>query len=123
MKSIIKLEELGLFLFGIFAFSYLPFSWWWFPVLILTPDIGMLGYLLGNKAGAACYNLFHHRGLAILLYVSGLYFTNEYIQLAGLIMFAHIAMDRIFGYGLKYQKGFKYTHLGEIGSSNKVMTK
>ncbi|HZJ19645.1 MAG TPA: DUF4260 family protein [Pricia sp.] len=27
-------------------------------------------------------------------------------------------MDRIFGYGLKYNKGFKFTHLGEIGNTN-----
>lgn len=32
--------------------------------------------------------------------------------------FPHAAMDRIFGYGLKYEKGFKYTHLGEIGNTN-----
>lgn len=30
-------------------------------------------------------------------------------------MLGHSAMDRLFGYGLKYNKGFKYTHLGEIG--------
>jgi hypothetical protein len=40
------------------------------------------------------------------------------IQLIGTILFIHIAMDRIFGYGLKYDKGFKFTHLGEIGNKN-----
>ncbi|TAG51385.1 MAG: DUF4260 family protein, partial [Runella slithyformis] len=30
----------------------------------------------------------------------------------GIILFAHSAMDRIAGYGLKYEDAFKHTHLG-----------
>ena len=36
MKSIIKLEELGLFLFGIYLFNQLDYVWWWFLVLIIS---------------------------------------------------------------------------------------
>ncbi|MBS7252980.1 DUF4260 domain-containing protein [Flavobacterium branchiicola] len=115
MNTIIKLEETALFIFGIYLFSLLNFEWWWFLVLILAPDLSMIGYAFGNKAGAFLYNVFHHKGIAILLYLLGLYFKNELLQLAGIILFSHSAMDRIFGYGLKYEKGFKYTHLGEIG--------
>ncbi|MDI9256473.1 DUF4260 domain-containing protein [Flavobacterium sedimenticola] len=119
MKTTIQLEELGLFLFGIFLFSQLHFAWWWFLVLILTPDFSMMGYLFGNKVGAGCYNFFHHRGVAVLVYVAGLYFSNETIQLIGIILFAHASMDRMLGYGLKYETGFKFTHLGEIGKNQK----
>lgn len=115
MKTIIKLEELGLFILGIYLFSFLSFEWWWFLILILAPDLSMLGYIFGNKSGAFFYNVFHHRGLAILLYILGCYFKIELLQLIGIILFSHAAMDRFFGYGLKYEKGFKYTHLGEIG--------
>lgn len=115
MKSIIKLEELGLFLFGIYLFSQLNYAWWWFLLLILSPDFSMIGYAFGNKSGAFLYNLFHHRGIAIVVYLLGIYFSNEVIQLAGIILFAHAAMDRMMGYGLKYETGFKLTHLGEIG--------
>ncbi|PXY45331.1 DUF4260 domain-containing protein [Flavobacterium hydrophilum] len=115
MNTIAKLEEAALFIFGIYLFSLLRFEWWWFLVLILAPDLSMLGYLFGNKIGALLYNVFHHKGIAVLLYISGSYFKIEYLQLAGIILFSHSAMDRIFGYGLKYEKGFKYTHLGEIG--------
>ncbi len=116
MKTILKLEELALFLLGIFLFSQLSFAWWWFLVLLLTPDIGMLGYLFGNKTGAFTYNLFHHRGVAVVVYLAGIYFQSDIAQLIGIILFSHAAMDRMFGYGLKYEKGFKYTHLGEIGN-------
>ena len=115
MKTIIKLEEAALFILGIFLFNRLNFEWWWFLVLILAPDLSMLGYLFGNKSGAFFYNIFHHKGIALLIYVLGCYLNIETIQLAGIILFSHSAMDRIFGYGLKYEKGFKYTHLGEIG--------
>ncbi len=114
MKTTLKLEELALFLLGIFLFAQLPFTWWWFLVLILAPDIGMVGYLFGNKAGAISYNIFHHRGIAIAIYLLGIYLHSDTIQLMGIILFSHAAMDRIFGYGLKYEKGFKFTHLGEL---------
>jgi hypothetical protein len=115
MKRIIKLEELGLFLLGVYLFSQLHFAWWWFLVLILTPDFAMIGYLVNSKVGAWAYNVFHHRGIAICLYLSGIYLASSSVQLAGAILFSHASMDRIFGYGLKYESGFKFTHLGEIG--------
>ncbi|MBT8314763.1 MAG: DUF4260 domain-containing protein [Maribacter sp.] len=118
MKTLIKLEELMLLVLGIFMFGLLGYQWWWFLVLILTPDIGMLGYLFGKRLGAITYNLFHHKGLAIILYFVGMYFSSPIIQLAGIILFSHASLDRVFGYGLKYNKGFKYTHLGEIGNKN-----
>lgn len=62
------------------------------------------------------YNLFYHKGLAILLFFVGRsYLDLPLIELAGIILFSHASLDRIFGYGLKYNKGFKFTHLGEIG--------
>ena len=115
MKTIIKLEELGLLLLGIYFFSILNYAWWWFFTLILAPDFSMVGYVFGNKIGAFSYNLFHHRGIAIIIYLIGIYFHQNEIQLAGVILFAHSSFDRMLGYGLKYEKGFKYTHLGLIG--------
>ena len=115
MKSIIKLEELGLFILGIYFFNQLEYAWWWFLVLILVPDFSMIGYVFGDKVGSFCYNLVHHRGIAIVLYLIGIYYSNSEIQLSGVILFVHSSMDRMLGYGLKYETGFKFTHLGEIG--------
>ncbi len=114
MKSILKVEEVFMFGLGIYLFSLLNYEWWWFLVLIFAPDIGMLGYLFGNRAGAIVYNLFHHKGIAISVYLLGIYLSLPLCQLAGVILFAHSALDRVLGYGLKYDQGFKYTHLGEI---------
>ena len=120
MKRLLQLEEIGMLLAGIFVFNTLNLDWWWFGILFFTPDIGMLGYLFGNKTGAISYNLFHHKGVAILLFLTGQYLQVETLQVAGTIIFAHSAFDRLLGYGLKYEKGFKFTHLGTIGGATNV---
>ncbi|MEO8516199.1 MAG: DUF4260 domain-containing protein [Flavobacterium sp.] len=117
MKTVIKLEELGMFMLSIYLFNFLDYQWWWFWILILVPDISIVGYAFNDRIGAYAYNVFHHKGIAILLYLIGVYFSSGVIQLTGIILFAHASMDRIFGYGLKHRKGFKFTHLGEIGKS------
>ena len=115
MKTTLKLEELAKLGLGIFAFYFLDFSWWWFIGLFLVPDIGAIGYVFNNKIGAFLYNVFHHQGLAILFWLVGIHLHFQVLQLIGVILFSHSAFDRILGYGLKYEKGFKFTHLGEIG--------
>ncbi|UOB19081.1 DUF4260 domain-containing protein [Abyssalbus ytuae] len=118
MKNSLKIEELGMFCLGIYLFSQLDFAWWWFPVLILVPDIGMIGYLFNSKVGAVTYNIFHHKGIATLVYFLGIFTHNEIITLAGVILFSHSSFDRLFGYGLKFSDSFKNTHLGTIGNKN-----
>ncbi len=58
------------------------------------------------------YNLFHHKGIAILIFVLGLLITDSTLQIVGILLFGHSSLDRVFGYGLKLKEGFKYTHLG-----------
>ncbi|WP_130735076.1 DUF4260 domain-containing protein [Flavobacterium sp. J27] len=117
MKTMLKLEEIGLFFYCMSLFAQLPYAWWWFPILLLVPDIGMLGYLFNTKLGAFTYNIFHHRIIAIFTLLTGIYLTNPIIQFTGIILLAHISFDRILGYGLKYQDSFHHTHLGNIGKT------
>lgn len=115
MKSLIKIEELAMFLFAGFLFWNTDFSWWWFVALLLVPDISLVGYAINNKTGAYLYNIGHHKGLALLIYIIGFVMGTAVIELAGIILFAHSSMDRIFGYGLKHIDSFRNTHLGKIG--------
>lgn len=114
MNLLLKLEEAAIFVLCVFLFSQLPFEWWWFPALLLLPDIAMVGYILNPKIGAYVYNLFHHRLTAAAVACYGLSSGNAYWQLAAIILFAHIAMDRLMGYGLKYEDSFYHTHLGVV---------
>jgi hypothetical protein len=115
MKKLIQLEETAMFAACLYGYPYFDLSWWWFAAAILTPDIGMLGYLANTKAGAYSYNFLHHRGIAILTGVTGIIFSVFMLQFAGYILFTHTCLDRMLGYGLKYEKGFKFTHLGVVG--------
>ncbi len=115
MKNIIKLEELFMLILALYMFSLLNYSWWLFAVLFLAPDIGMLGYLVNTKTGAFTYNLLHHKGLAIVIYLIGIYGNIPVLMFAGILLFAHSSFDRILGYGLKYSDNFKSTHLGNLG--------
>lgn len=112
MKNLIKLEEAALFGLSIYLFSLLGLAWWWYPLLILAPDIGMVGYAIGTKAGAITYNILHHRAIAILVLLLGWYNGSIWIELTGIILFGHCAMDRMFGFGLKFADSFHHTHLG-----------
>lgn len=114
MKNLLKLEELVMFLFSVFLFSQLEYAWWVFLVWILAPDIGMLGYAINTSIGALTYNLFHHKGIAIVIGFIGLWLGVSELQLAGIILFGHASMDRMLGYGLKYSDSFKNTHLGSL---------
>lgn len=114
MKITLKLEEVVQLGLSIYLFSLLPYEWYWFLILILLPDIGMIGYMAGTKAGAISYNIFHHKGIALVIYLLGAFVQLPWLMLAGIILFGHSAMDRIFGYGLKYPDHFKHTHLDTI---------
>jgi len=121
MKNLIRLEELALFILAIYLFTELDYAWWLFPVLLLTPDLGALGYLGGPKFGSNTYNLTHHKGIAIVFYLAGALASIEIMQLVGVIILAHSSLDRVFGYGLKYADSFDHTHLGYVGKTARAM--
>ena len=107
-------------MFGVSVLVLVLFGlpWWIFLLLLLGPDISMLGYLAGNRVGAICYNLFHHKGIAIILIIAGIQlgsYQSDILSISGVVLFGHASMDRMFGYGLKYFQGFKFTHLGNLG--------
>ncbi len=106
-----------MFIVAAFLFHHLGNSWWIFALLILTPDISMFAYLVNSKVGAMAYNLFHHKGIALMVCAIGYYMTNDIVLSIGLILLAHSSFDRVMGYGLKYSDSFQHTHLGMIGKN------
>ena len=88
--------------------------WWLFALLILAPDLSMLGYLGGTTFGSATYNLAHTYALPVVLAAIGVVADAELATEIGLIWLAHIGVDRALGYGLKYPTSFKDTHLQRV---------
>ena len=116
-RLLLRLEGLTLFVGAVIAFSMTQQSWWLFALLILAPDLSMLGYLAGSRFGAVAYNAVHVTFGPIVLTVVGLLFGDLPVLAVAMIWLAHIGIDRAIGYGLKYGKGFGFTHLGRIGRS------
>jgi hypothetical protein len=89
--------------------------WLWYALLILAPDLFMLGYLGGPRLGAAVYNLGHTWLLPGTLAAVGIIGGTSFAVDVALIWVGHIGVDRLLGYGLKLPTGFQDTHLGRIG--------
>lgn len=114
-RMILKLEGLALFALCIFAYAKLGYSWWLFGALILVPDLGMAGYLRNARTGAQLYNALHLTALPIVIGAWGYSWSEPVAIGIALIWLAHIGMDRMLGFGLKYETDFADTHLGRIG--------
>jgi hypothetical protein len=109
---LVRIEGLVLLTGSLLLYAQNRGEWWAFLALLLAPDVSMLGYLRGPVVGAALYNLFHNYLPPAALAAFGVLGGNQVLLLLALIWFAHIGMDRLLGYGLKYSSGFKDTHIG-----------
>jgi hypothetical protein len=89
--------------------------WLWYILLILAPDLFMLGYVGGPRLGAAVYNLGHTWLLPGILAAVGIIGGTSFAVDVALIWFGHIGVDRMLGYGLKLPTSFQDAHLGRIG--------
>jgi hypothetical protein len=111
---LLRIEGTVVFLAALLLYSNLQFAWLTLILLFLTPDLSMLAYLVNPRLGSQAYNLVHTYVLPISVTILALLFNWTLgIQIA-LIWMAHIGLDRLFGYGLKYPDAFKHTHLGQV---------
>jgi hypothetical protein len=115
VRLLLRFEGLALFAASIGAYIVLDGRWWLLLILILAPDLAFLGYLAGNRAGAAVYNAAHATIGPLALGSIALMTHWPTILSIALIWAAHVGMDRALGYGLKYATGFGNTHLGRTG--------
>jgi hypothetical protein len=102
------------------AFALTGGKWWIFALLILAPDLAMVGLALGETTGARIYNWAHSYTLPIILGAAGYFGGPLWLLHVALIWAAHIAIDRAIGYGLKYPGNIHHTHLGVMGRAKKT---
>ena len=108
---ILRAEGAALLVAATWAFAATGGSWCLFAALILSQDLSMLGYLRGPRLGAAAYNAGHTTLVPLGLLAFGYVASAPLLTAVGLIWGAHIGLDRMLGYGLKYPWAFKATHL------------
>jgi Domain of unknown function (DUF4260) len=115
----LRVDAAILFAFSIWLFAIQGLAWWWYPALLLVPDIFMLGYLVNTKLGAFVYNVGHSMFPGLILLGVGVATASPLTAAIGAIWLGHVGWDRSLGYGLKYHDAFQHTHLGVIGKKAK----
>jgi hypothetical protein len=111
---LLRLEGLTVFIGAIALYASQHYSGLAFVLLLLVPDVSMIGYRISLRAGSQIYNAAHVYTLPALLIALGLVLSAPIAIQIGLIWAAHIGMDRVAGYGLKYATEFKDTHMQRV---------
>lgn len=114
VKIILLLENLLIFFGALYFYHQIDGNWLHFLLLLFVPDISMIGYLKNPVQGSLLYNLVHNYILAIFLMLLGIATNNTFFYNLGIILSAHVALDRTLGYGLKYPTKFKDTHIQKV---------
>jgi hypothetical protein len=102
------------FAVSILLYGEIGASWTLFVILVLVPDLSILGYLSGVRFGTAVYNVFHVLVTPLLLIALSILCKQFWLLPYGLIWTAHIGVDRLLGFGLKYPTQFRDTHLHRL---------
>ncbi len=92
-----------------------PFLGWLLIPAFFAPDLSILAYVAGPRAGALAYNAVHVYGFGLMVLAIGVLTNLFYVEDLGFLWLAHAGFDRMLGYGLKLDSGFRDTHLGRIG--------
>ncbi len=114
----LRLDGLVLLAASVVLFAAQHVAWWFYPALVLVPDVSMVGYLRDARVGALVYNLGHSYFAPTLVVLAGWRASSPLTIACGVIWLGHIGMDRALGYGLKYDDAFTSTHLGRIGPAS-----
>lgn len=117
VRTLLRIEGVTLFVGMTVLYGVWGGSWWIYVALFLVPDLSLLAYLAGPKAGAAFYNATHTYMLPLILSFVGFGMALPLTLSISMIWMAHIGIDRALGLGLKYDAGFGFTHLGRIGKA------
>jgi hypothetical protein len=114
VRLLLQAEGLPILAAGVIAYGQLGGPWLALLPLVFVPDISMIGFLRDARLGALTYNLGHNLVTAGALLGLGLGLSIGWLAIAGAVLVAHIGMDRMLGYGLKYPTAFKDTHLQHV---------
>ena len=115
VKLLLRLEGLTLGAAMVVLYATWGGPWWIFAILFLAPDLSFVAYLIDPKIGAFTYNTAHSYMAPVALLTLGFAIGEPLILSIAMIWLAHVGIDRALGYGLKYEAGFGFTHLGRIG--------
>lgn len=115
-RVLLHLEGAAVLLLATAAFFRLGHPWWVFLLLLLAPDVSLLGLLAGPRAGASIYNAVHTMVGPLALLGGGWWLAGGQSAAVAVALgwLAHVGMDRMVGYGLRYLDSEKRTHFSGL---------
>jgi hypothetical protein len=119
-RTWLRAEGLAALVFSVLLYWNFGARWWLFVVLLLVPDLSMLGYAVNPRVGRLSYNIVHSYVLPLGVAMAATAAHNVRLLPLVCIWTAHIGMDRFLGYGLKVSDRFGDTHLGRLGKREKM---
>lgn len=119
VTALLRIEGLVVLVGAVTAYATLGGNWWLFALLLLAPDLAMLGAIRGQRFGARMYNAAHTYTVPAVLGTLAWLAGAGWLVPFTLIWVAHIGLDRAAGYGLKYPGLDHHTHLGLIGKAKR----
>jgi hypothetical protein len=110
----LRLEGVVVLAAAVVLYAQQDYGWLLFALLLFVPDLAIIPYALNQWLGRVVYNVAHTYTLPLALGLLGVLLSSGLALQLALIWFAHIGMDRMMGYGLKYPDSFKETHLQRV---------
>lgn len=114
VRWFLRADALAILIAGVVAYGQLGGPWLLLVPLLLVPDVSMIGYLRGTRPGSVIYNLGHNLATGGLALGLGIWLGAGWLAVAGAVLVAHVGMDRLLGFGLKYPTVFQDTHLQHV---------
>jgi hypothetical protein len=113
MKTFLRLDALSILIGAVMLNILWGSNWWLFALFAILPDVALLAYIGYNGTSrwpSLVYNTLHTYALPILLLI--VFWPFQPVYVLGWV--AHIALDRMVGYGFKSATDVKLTHLQQI---------
>ncbi len=113
MRIFLRLDAVGILIGAVTLHFLWGGNWWLFALFAILPDVSFLAYIGYDgttRWPSMVYNTLHTYAIPILLLI--MFWSFQPVFLLGWV--AHIALDRLSGYGFKSATDFKLTHLQQI---------
>ena len=99
VRPLVRVESAVLLAVALVLYAHLGGGWGRFALWFLAPDLSFVGFAGGPRIGAIAYNAVHTLAGPLALALAAL-LVPALLPYA-LIWVAHIAADRVLGYGLR----------------------
>lgn len=106
-RLLLRLEGLAALAVAAYGFREVGGAWLWFFVCFFAPDLAMLGYLGGKRAGDLAYGVVHSFFWPLAMGGAGYLLQQPLLLQGGLIWAAHVGLDRMLGFGPLFEPAAK----------------